>query len=228
MPISVVVPPRSATKESGISAFEVETPRVAATAVMIGRNITTTGVSLTTALVTMAANMTMMTEPMPLRPPRRASIAAGRSSASVWNRPWPTMSMASTVTRASLEKPASTSVVVSGVSVPKSFGTSQNTISQYDEGGDRDQLDRPALQRIGDDHRRRCRRRSATSGWSLAVASISVAARASCFGCRAARRAQGALWDRASRPTCFPGGPASRCSPPPCRGGGHAGAASAW
>ena len=130
VPISVVMPPRSAAKLSGIRAFDVGTPRVAAMAVMIGRNITTTGVSLTTELTTMAAAMTRMTAPMPDRPPRRASIAAGRSRESVWYNPWPTTIIASTVISASFEKPARMSSGPSGLLIPRIFGTSVKSTSQ--------------------------------------------------------------------------------------------------
>ncbi len=97
---------------------------------MIGRNMTTTGVSLTKALAIVAAPSTITIAPMPVRPPRRASSVVGFSRASVWNRPWPTTRRASTVISAGLARPASSSSGPSGLVVPLTLGTAQNSTSQ--------------------------------------------------------------------------------------------------
>ena len=129
------------------------TPRVAAMAVMIGRNITTTGVSLTTALVTMAANRTRTTAPMPA-----PSAEAGEHR----RRPLQRVGLEQALADDQHGEDGDQRVVgeagedlgrwSSGLSMPKSFGTSQNSDQPADQRGDRDHLDRPALERIGGDH----------------------------------------------------------------------------
>jgi hypothetical protein len=114
-PISVVMPPRMAMKESGISSRAEERPCAAATAERIGRNMTTTGVLLRKPLITATAIRIGTVANVGKRFVALTIIFAGRSRALVWNSPWPTMSRQMTVISAGLAKPARICAAPKGV-----------------------------------------------------------------------------------------------------------------
>ena len=86
-PISVVMPPRIVMNDSGIIALAGAKPRCAASTVSTGMKMTTTGVLLRIALRPIAETSVMTIARRAEPPAIRDTMRAGRSMASVANRP---------------------------------------------------------------------------------------------------------------------------------------------